>query len=151
MRWVVAMATFCCSVYGEENQVLEKENQVLEKQEQKGNQVLEILDLVLDKENMVYSAQTSTTTGRGGGGEDASGKADGFNRANNEWSQICSLPKVSIAPFSSLCSSFSPSSPTVPFAQPPVGKLRLRDPLPKKGFISDNDRNNAMTSNNTIM
>ena len=88
------MATLCCSVYGEENQVLEKENQVLEKEEQKGNQVLEILDLVLDKENMVYSAQTSTTTGRGGGGEDASGKADGFGRTNAEWSQICSLSKV---------------------------------------------------------
>ena len=97
MRWVVAMATLCCSVYGEENQVLEKE-------EQKGDQVLEILDLVLDKENMVYSAQTSTTTGRGGGGEDSAGKADGFDRANTEWSQICSLPKVSIALFSSSCS-----------------------------------------------
>ena len=97
MRWVVAMATLCCSVYGEENQVLEKE-------EQKGDQVLEILDLVLDKENMVYSAQTSTTTGRGGGGEDASGKADGFDLANTKWSQICSLPKVSIALFSSSCS-----------------------------------------------
>ena len=103
MRWVVAMATLCCSVYG-------KENQVLEKEEQKGDQVLEILDLVLDKENMVYSAQTSTTTGRGCGGQDAVGKVDGFDRSNTEWSQVCSLPKVSIAPFSSLCPSWHCSS-----------------------------------------
>ena len=98
------MATLCCSVYSEENQVLEKKNQVLEKEEQKGNQVLEILDLVKDKENMVYSAQTSTTTGREGGGEDAVGKADGFDWANTEWCQIWSLPKVSIALFYSSCS-----------------------------------------------
>ena len=42
MRWVVAVATLCWSVYGEENQVLEKENLVLE-----------ISDLVLEKEEMV--------------------------------------------------------------------------------------------------
>lgn len=40
MRWVIAMATLCCLVFGEKSQVLETEDLVLEK----GNQVLEILD-----------------------------------------------------------------------------------------------------------
>ena len=55
MRWVIAMATLCCLVFGEKSQALETEDLVLEK----GNQVLEILDFVKEKKEIVYSAQTS--------------------------------------------------------------------------------------------
>ena len=62
------------------------------------------------------------------------------------------FPRSALHPFP-LCvlfgtappSSLSPSSPRVPFAQSPVGKLRLRDPLPKKGLICDDITDGGLT------
>ena len=45
-----------------------------------------------------------------------------------------------------------PILPRVPFAQPPLGKLRLKDPVPKKGWIGVNlNKYGVMPANMTPM
>ena len=70
MRWVIAMAILCWSVFGEENKVPDKN---------------------LLKPLIIRILPLFIKTGWGCGGEYAARKTDGFEGANNERSGICSL------------------------------------------------------------